>query len=82
MSWRNRVSDNDLIWYLGLQRAGFETEAEIMDLLSRSREMERYRRIESAILGDAHISKRYRELATDPEVEPRRGLLSQMFNID
>jgi len=29
MFWRNRVSDQDLVWYLGFQGAGFETEAKL-----------------------------------------------------
>lgn len=84
MGWfRSRVSDNDLIWYLELQRAGFETEAEIMELLGKTNEWDRYERIEKAIVDNSQVSERYKRLASDPETEPRRrSLLFQILDID
>ena len=83
MVWSGcRISDDDLTWYLGFQRAGFETEAEIIELLGKTGLIDRYERIERAIVDNARVSERYRRLARDPEAELQRSVLFQILNID
>ena len=53
-----------------------------MELLGKTNQWDRYSRIERAILNNQKIWERYRELARDPETEPKRSLLFQILNID